>query len=103
MQGARSTRLSRSSRYLLALALAANIVDASNYLGLGRVFTANMTGNTALLGVALARGSGQDAIRSVVALGGFCTGAAAGVLLLQNKGPWPGSPCRPSCSNASRS
>jgi uncharacterized membrane protein YoaK (UPF0700 family) len=73
---------SRSSACLLTLAVPAGAVDASNYLGLGRVFTANMTGNTVLLGVALARGSGADAARSVAALGGFCAGGAIGTLLV---------------------
>jgi len=38
---------------LLLLACAAGAIDAISYLGLGRVFTANMTGNTVLLGLAL--------------------------------------------------
>jgi uncharacterized membrane protein YoaK (UPF0700 family) len=80
---------SRSSSYLLALAVAAGVVDAVSYMGLGRVFTANMTGNTVLLGVGLARGSGADAARSAVALGGFCVGTVCGVALLRRKGQWP--------------
>jgi uncharacterized membrane protein YoaK (UPF0700 family) len=83
------TRPGRSSAHLLALALAAGVVDAASYLGLGRVFTANMTGNTVLLGVALARGSGADAARSATALAGFCLGVAGGVALLGTKGHWP--------------
>src|SRR5947209_15890383 len=75
---------------LLALALAAGAVDAASYLGLGRVFTANMTGNTVLLGVALARGTGADAARAATALGGFCVGAAAGVGMAKTAGRWPG-------------
>lgn len=80
---------SRSARYLLALAFGAGVVDAANYLGLGKVLTANMTGNTVLLGVALARGSGADAVRAACALGGFCLGAGAGVVLVRASGPWP--------------
>ena len=53
---------------LLALAAAAGFVDAVSYMGFGRVFTANMTGNTVLLGVALARGRGIDAARAAAAL-----------------------------------
>jgi uncharacterized membrane protein YoaK (UPF0700 family) len=45
----------RDSR-LLALTWAAGSVDAISYLGLGHVFTAMMTGNTVLLGLALAQG-----------------------------------------------
>jgi uncharacterized membrane protein YoaK (UPF0700 family) len=64
-------------------------VDAASYLGLGHVFTANMTGNTVLLGVALARDSGGDAARAGVALGGFCVGAAAGIAVMRTGRPWP--------------
>jgi uncharacterized membrane protein YoaK (UPF0700 family) len=74
---------------VLALALAAGCVDATNYLGLGRVFTANMTGNTVLLGVALAQHSGADALRAVAALAGFCAGGAAGVALVGTRDEWP--------------
>ncbi len=83
------TRPSRSPAYLLALALAAGFVDAVSYLGLGRVFTANMTGNTVLLVVALASGSVGGAARSAAALAGFCAGAACGVALIRVKGRWP--------------
>jgi hypothetical protein len=38
---------------VLVLAGTAGCVDAISYLGLGHVFTANMTGNTVLLGVSL--------------------------------------------------
>jgi uncharacterized membrane protein YoaK (UPF0700 family) len=82
-------RSSRKPTCLLALALAAGAIDAASYLGLGRVFTANMTGNTVLLGVALARGSGADAARSAIALGGFSVGAVAGVAIVRASGAWP--------------
>ena len=49
------TVLGRESMLLL-LSLAAASLDAISYLGLGRVFTAMMTGNTVLLGLALAQG-----------------------------------------------
>jgi uncharacterized membrane protein YoaK (UPF0700 family) len=74
---------------LLALAAGAGIVDALSYLGLGRVFTANMTGNTVLLGVAAATGHVADAARAGVALGGFCLGVAAGVAFTRHGRPWP--------------
>ena len=84
------TRPGRVASSLLALALAAGAVDAASYLALGRVFTANMTGNTVLLGVALARGSGTDAARSGAALGGFCLGVAIGVSLIRRDASrWP--------------
>lgn len=46
---------------LLALAFAAGYIDALSYLGLGRVFTANMTGSTVLLGIAIAQFDGEAA------------------------------------------
>ncbi len=56
---------------LLLLTLAAGCVDAISYLGLGHVFTAMMTGNTVLLGLALGQGHILDALRSIRALLGF--------------------------------
>lgn len=44
---------------LVLLSLAAGCVDAVSYLGLNHVFTANMTGNTVLLGIALGQAQGQ--------------------------------------------
>lgn len=64
------------------LALAAGSFDALCYLGLHNVFPANMTGNTVLLAVALARGSGLDAVRSAAALGGFAVGVACSTFLM---------------------
>jgi uncharacterized membrane protein YoaK (UPF0700 family) len=82
--------LPRVATYLVALALASGFVDATSYLGLGKVFTANMTGNTVLLGVAVAQGSGVDAARAGAALAGFCIGVAVGVALMgRSNRPWP--------------
>jgi uncharacterized membrane protein YoaK (UPF0700 family) len=69
-----------TARHLIPLALAAGCVDAVSYLRLGEVFTANMTGNTVLMGIALAQGHGAAFARSATALGGFCAGVAAGRL-----------------------
>ena len=63
---------------LLGLTLVAGAVDAVSYLGLGRVFTANMTGNLVLLGLAIGQGQIPEALRSVVALVGFALGAGLG-------------------------
>jgi uncharacterized membrane protein YoaK (UPF0700 family) len=65
----------RRGALLLGLTLVAGCTDAISYLGLGRVFTANMTGNTVLLGVALAQWDAGAAARSASALGGFVVGA----------------------------
>jgi uncharacterized membrane protein YoaK (UPF0700 family) len=53
-------------------------VDAVSYLALGRVFTANMTGNTVLFGLSLAQGDADGAGRAALALGGFLVGSALG-------------------------
>ncbi|MHB1568707.1 MAG: YoaK family protein [Solirubrobacteraceae bacterium] len=85
------SRRAQSDLWLLGLAFAGGVVDATSYLGLGHVFTANMTGNTVLLTVALARGSGAGVVRSAVALGGFALGVALAATLRPAGGaPWPG-------------
>jgi uncharacterized membrane protein YoaK (UPF0700 family) len=63
---------------LLALTFTTGVVDAASYLGLGHVFTANMTGNVVLLGFALAGASGFSAWPSLVALAAFFAGAHLG-------------------------
>jgi uncharacterized membrane protein YoaK (UPF0700 family) len=69
------------NRQLLVLALltfATGLVDAASVLGLGHVFTANMTGNIVFLGFSLA-GQGRVATSAcVVALGAFLIGALVG-------------------------
>jgi uncharacterized membrane protein YoaK (UPF0700 family) len=77
---------------LLILTWAAGSVDAISYLGLGHVFTAMMTGNTVLLGLALAQGEIFAALRSIVALIGFGAGAAAGAMIVERddeESRWP--------------
>ncbi len=68
----------RRDLLVLGLTWSAGFVDAISFLGLGSVFTANMTGNTMLLGIALGRGDLPGALRSLIALAGFCLGATAG-------------------------
>jgi uncharacterized membrane protein YoaK (UPF0700 family) len=63
---------------LLVMTAATGIVDAVSYLGLGHVFTANMTGNIVLMGFRLGGGSGISLSRSVIALFCFMLGAVAG-------------------------
>src|SRR5437773_6117780 len=63
---------------LLALTVVTGLVDAFSYLVLGHVFVANMTGNVVFLGFALAGASGFSISASLVALGAFGLGAAAG-------------------------
>ncbi|HXV80632.1 MAG TPA: YoaK family protein [Candidatus Binatia bacterium] len=77
---------------LLLLTLAAASVDAISYLGLGHVFTAMMTGNTVLLGLALAQGEILAALRSILALIGFTIGVFAGAIIVERESEpaeWP--------------
>lgn len=66
---------------LLALTFASGMVDAASYLGLGRVFTANMTGNVVLLGFGIAHSGGLPILSPLVSLGSFVLGAGIGGLL----------------------
>jgi uncharacterized membrane protein YoaK (UPF0700 family) len=77
---------------LLLLAGAAGAVDAVSYMELGRVFTANMTGNTVLLGLAMVEAESAAAMRTALALVGFLAGSALGAWTVerwQAGGDWP--------------
>lgn len=77
---------------VLVLTWAASGVDALSYFGLGHIFTANMTGNTVLLGLAIGQGQGLAALRSIVALAGFMVGVAGCAVVLEatpQHGDWP--------------
>jgi uncharacterized membrane protein YoaK (UPF0700 family) len=63
---------------LLGLTVVTGLVDAVSYLSLGRVFTANMTGNIVLLAFATARVPGLSITRSLAALVSFLSGAMLG-------------------------
>jgi len=58
-----------------ALTVVSGLIDAVSFLALGRVFTANMTGNLILLGFAAAGEPGFDIAASLTALGAFLVGA----------------------------
>lgn len=63
---------------LVILTVTTGLVDAVSILGLGRIFTANMTGNVVFLGFAVAGVPGFSAARAVVSLVGFLAGALLG-------------------------
>ena len=69
------------ARALLVLTFSTGLVDAVSYLGLGRVFTANMTGNIVLLGFGIAGSGGLPVVAPLVSLGAFLVGSAAGGVL----------------------
>jgi uncharacterized membrane protein YoaK (UPF0700 family) len=79
-QGARSVR-HPLTRALLALTFTTGLVDAASYLGLGRVFTANMTGNVVLLGFGIAGSGGLPVVAPIVSLVAFLMGAVLGGIL----------------------
>ncbi len=60
----------------MVLTVVSGLVDAVSYLGLGHVFTANMTGNVVLLGFAAAGAPGFSIPASLASLGSFLVGAA---------------------------
>jgi uncharacterized membrane protein YoaK (UPF0700 family) len=71
------------ARALLVLTFTTGLVDAVSYLGLGRVFTANMTGNIVLLGFGIAGSGGLPVVAPLVSLGAFLVGAGAGGVLAE--------------------
>ena len=66
---------------LLALTFTTGIVDAVSYLGLGHVFTANMTGNVVLLGFGIAHTGGLPVVAPIVSMASFVLGGSAGGVL----------------------
>lgn len=66
------------TRALLVLTFTTGVIDAASYLGLGHVFTANMTGNVVLLGFGIAGGSGLPVVSPIVSLVAFLVGATVG-------------------------
>jgi len=62
----------------LGLTFVTGLVDAASYLGLGHVFSANMTGNIVLLGFGIAKAGDLPLIAPLVSLFAFLAGAAAG-------------------------
>ncbi|MBO0730808.1 MAG: DUF1275 domain-containing protein [Acidimicrobiaceae bacterium] len=67
---------------LLTLTVVTGLVDSVSILSLGRVFVANMTGNVAFIGFALAGAAGFSLSASLFALGGFLVGAFAGGVVI---------------------
>jgi len=72
----------RRDRLLLTLTFAAGSVDALSYLGLSRVFTANMTGNAVLLGLAISQTQELQVAHSSAAIVGFVLGVILGARLV---------------------
>jgi len=71
------------------LTVVTGLIDAVSFLGLGHIFTANMTGNVVFLGFALGGAQGLSAIRSVTALLVFAFGGLLGGRVIKRR---PGPP-----------
>jgi uncharacterized membrane protein YoaK (UPF0700 family) len=65
-------------RALMTLTVVSGLIDAVSFLGLGHIFTANMTGNIVFLGFAAGGAPGISALRSVTALAAFVSGSVWG-------------------------
>jgi uncharacterized membrane protein YoaK (UPF0700 family) len=76
---------------VLLLSFAAGSSDAAGYMGLGRVFTSNMTGNIVLLGIDAGQLHFTDAVRSLFVLGCFGCGVWLGAWmgLKTEEKDWP--------------
>jgi len=68
----------------MLLAGVAGSIDVMSYYRLGHVFTANMTGNTILLGLSIGQGELSSSLHSLAALAGFLIGAFAGAFIVEN-------------------
>jgi uncharacterized membrane protein YoaK (UPF0700 family) len=78
---------------LVALTVASGAVDAISYFGLGKIFSAFMTGNIVFLGFGIAETEGPDVIPVLVALSMYALGAYLGLRFTsrrtQDPGLWP--------------
>ncbi|OJU81307.1 MAG: hypothetical protein BGO11_08975 [Solirubrobacterales bacterium 70-9] len=73
---------------VLVLTLGTGAVDAVSYFSLDHVFTANMSGNMALLGIGIANGLGS-VTGNIYAFGGFVLGSiAVGRFMHGHRGPF---------------
>lgn len=76
----------------LPLACAAGATDAMSYLSLGHVFTANMSGNIVLLGIAISTGRLQQMLPHMLPLLSFAIGVVAGGFIAEDASDsiiWP--------------
>jgi len=76
-------------RRAAVLCLVAGFVDAYGYMALGHVFTANMTGNTVLLGIAAAELDSGRVLTFAVTLIAFFAGATGASLMIRTLGKRP--------------
>jgi uncharacterized membrane protein YoaK (UPF0700 family) len=88
----RHTAVIARNRLLVLLTFSSGAVDAICFLGLGKVFTAFMTGNFVFLGLRIAGAPGPHITSVVVSMAAFAVGVfTAGRLLSSTRGSgvWP--------------
>jgi len=73
---------------LLVLTFSTGLIDALSFITLGRVFTANMTGNIVFLAFAVAGMQGLSAAGSAASLVAFMVGALCGGLINVRHSGW---------------
>lgn len=71
---------------LMLLAFGSGSTDVTAFLKLGNVFTSAMTGNMALLGIAIGQGNMFAALQTFAALVGFIVGAATATAICDLRG-----------------
>ena len=71
---------------LLVLTAVSGLIDAVSFLGIGHLFTANMTGNVVVLGFAAAGAPGFSVPHSTASLASFLAGAVAGGRVVHHAG-----------------
>lgn len=79
-------------RLVMTLAVSAGAVDAVSWLGLGKVFSAFMTGNLVFAGLAAGGADGPSVVRVLAALLAFALGAALAARIVRTPEPdgeWP--------------
>jgi uncharacterized membrane protein YoaK (UPF0700 family) len=79
------TKARELAALLLTLTVVTGVVDAVSFLGLGRVFVANMTGNVVFLGFAAAGETTLSVLASLTAVLAFLAGALAGGRLARSE------------------
>lgn len=80
--------------FLVGLTIASGAVDAISYFGLGKTFSAFMTGNIVFLGFGIAKLKGPALLPVICALSAFAIGAYIGLRIANRRshepGSWPG-------------
>lgn len=85
------TRQRLSFWLMIALSFGTGALDAATYLGMDRVFGANMTGNVILIGLSVAGSQHAALLGPLAALGGFAAGSWLLGLILRRFPPTKGT------------